>query len=627
MLILISTFLGIYTKDLKIQNSEEVFFSNIAIKSLQSFENDFTKNEFLIINPDNQKLARELTSLCIEDCFILENGPNQKDNILSFISEDQKILKKIVHTTLSQSPTSNIAGPSFINYLLDRNSEVIGQVVFPIFFVIISLAIFMLFKSVNITISIMAPTILSALLSQAIIKFVFKTSNIIISITPLLVSILTLSAILHVAFQLLKTKNIKKAVKEKFRPIVYMLLSTTLGFFSLSTSPLPVINTFGILTGTLLIICFVISLLLLYLSPFSYKMKEKSFAPQKINFQRYPIKFFITVFMALLIGLPFIKTRIPILIDASSYFSKEDRVKEKLEFITKKTGGAPILDIIIDTDEIKKDVHSFQNIEKELKKSIDNDYISANKLVSIVNQQYAKDTNIPANFNAYLPLYYQVPEKLRELYPLDTKYRISIMGAHISGEKYDKLMKNVDNVLNKTGLKYHYTGQYYWLINAQRGLINTIIKSFSFTLFFISIFVLAIFRNIRTCLIFTYVNIYPVLVVLYLLPITGISINLATVMSFSISLGLMVDSTFHLFFEQRRNANLEDIHQTTILPIFWSNFILGSIFLLFGFISFLPIRQFGLSMSMLIFLGLFFDLYVLPRLLGIQKSPDSSTTT
>ena len=82
----------------------------------------------------------------------------------------------------------------------------------------------------------------------------------------------------------------------------------------------------------------------------------------------------------------------------------------------------------------------------------------------------------------------------------------------------------------------------------------------------------------------------------------------------------MVDSTFHLFYERSHNNSLKSIHQTTIMPIFWGNIILSGMFALFGFIDFLPIRQFGQTMAVLILLGLLFDLYLLPFLLKFNDN-------
>lgn len=608
-------FLFIYSSDIKIVNSEKVFLSQNAFILLNEFEEKFTKNEFLILKIPDKKTENVLKKLCKNDCTFLDQQFHQHENIFYFISENKGLLKNIVEIALEISPQTEIAGPAFINHLLDKNSVIIGKVIFPIFYFLIAIILYALFKSVSITLTIMIPTITSALISQAAIKFFFKTSDIIISITPLLISILILTTQLHLIFQLINSSSISLAIKEKLRPILYMLITTTLGFFSLVSSPLTIIKNFGILTGTLLIVCFFFSALFLYFLPFNLSLTKNFFSPKKISQIKIPIPFFLSFFIILILILPFLIQNIPIEIDASKYFSKNDQVKEKLASIAKQVGGTPILDIVFPITEFKNEYLGIDKIEKELKELLNLEYLSANKFVSKANYKYQKVDDLPQPYISYLPLYYQTPEVIRELYPIDNFYRLSILGPNISGEDYQDLINKIKNLLDSKNINYEFNGQYFWLIEAQRGLINTILKSFGLTFFAISIFVLIIFRNLKIFFKFIYVNIFPILIILYIFPLTGISINIATVMSFSISIGLMVDSTFHLFVERQKNLTLKEIHQTTILPIFWSNILLAGIFLLFGLIDFLPIRQFGLTMSMLIFLGLFFDIYLLPKLL------------
>ena len=95
----------------------------------------------------------------------------------------------------------------------------------------------------------------------------------------------------------------------------------------------------------------------------------------------------------------------------------------------------------------------------------------------------------------------------------------------------------------------------------------------------------------------------------------GGSFNIATVMTYSISLGLIVDSSFHLIHDYKRNLPDLTIFKRTKMPVIFSNLSLCLLFSFFTFIPFLPIREFGINLSILTVIGLFFDLKVLPLLL------------
>ena len=613
-----------YTSDLKIKNTEKLFFSKDASTAFNFFEKNFSENQFLIIEPATKKEKQYISKQCQHDCTILSPPSSALKNKSELtpkiiVSKNIKKLKLMSKRLLDKNNEINIAGAPYINLLLDQKSEIIGKTVFPLFFLLISIIVLCLFRSLAILIFTMIPVISSALLSQALIKFLFDSSNIIISITPLIISILILTSLIHLIFQFIHSKSINKALKEKGAPIFYMLISTAFGFFSLLTSPLEIISTFGILTGALLILCFFLTYCYIKYFPYAISPNQISFLPKKFHFNWINKVSVFIIFILFSSTAFFLKNKIPFELDASNYFDKKERVKEKLNHITKKTGGFPILDIIIPLSSIMSN-HKFiylDSIESEITNVIKHKTSSANNLVKTINQEYSKRYMIPNSIMAFYPLYYKAPEVMQEIYPIDEYYRISILGNHISGDEYQQLQEKVEGLLKSHKLKYQLNGQYFWLMKSQVGLLKTLGYSFALTLIAISIFVIFIFRNIKGFFIFLFVNIFPIIIMINIMPFIGLSLNIATIMSVSISLGLMVDSTFHLFYENIKKEEITLIHQKTFLPIFWSNIILSALFSLFSFIEFLPVRQFGQSMALLILIGLFTDLFILPSILNL----------
>ena len=64
-------FLLYYTIDLKIKNTETLFFSKDASTSFNFFENNFSENQFLIIEPTTKKEKSYIFDKCQDDCTIL----------------------------------------------------------------------------------------------------------------------------------------------------------------------------------------------------------------------------------------------------------------------------------------------------------------------------------------------------------------------------------------------------------------------------------------------------------------------------------------------------------------------------------------------------------------------------
>jgi predicted RND superfamily exporter protein len=85
-------------------------------------------------------------------------------------------------------------------------------------------------------------------------------------------------------------------------------------------------------------------------------------------------------------------------------------------------------------------------------------------------------------------------------------------------------------------------------------------------------------------------------------------------------MGLVVDSTVHLLHGKKEQERPEIIYFTTMIPIILSHILLFISFLLLSFEHFIPIRDFGFGLVILLAIGLLCDLWVLPMI-----SQDKST--
>ncbi|MCF8060419.1 MAG: hypothetical protein K9K67_14045, partial [Bacteriovoracaceae bacterium] len=140
------------------------------------------------------------------------------------------------------------------------------------------------------------------------------------------------------------------------------------------------------------------------------------------------------------------------------------------------------------------------------------------------------------------------------------------------------------------------------------------------SLILISTLSLLYFKSFKIFFIFLAVNIIPVFASFPLLYLFGLSFNIATVMTYSISLGLIVDSSFHII----HALNKPDLSKSyyikgVVTPILGASTLLAFCFFLFGLNDFLPIREFGLCLGIVILWGALLDLKVLPALYNRKK--------
>lgn len=655
LMALLATFL--YTQDLKQRNPESIFLTDSGIEKFNQFQKDFPEAKSLIVytNLDAsisnyqklEALGEKIEGICESECYVvyphqlykdredfdkrLDQGKLISHRLISnsimgisiFSTSDSNVLHKVIELVVSM-PLFHCAGHDYTNYRLDISSALVQKRLFPIMFVASFLLILIFVRSFKDALLLFLPSLLSALISLSVIKFFFITMNMVTSIVPLMTFVITLSLGQHLYFTAKELGGFKLACINKFKPVALMLLTTFVGFLSLYTSEIYVIRVFGTLCAILIAISCGISILwFLCIDQYSVFKKGERFVIAK-----YPKRTLSGIGIILLtiisgavgvIGF----YNVQIVTDATQYFPKQDDITHSFSDVQKITGGVPIFEIGLPSD---KDGFNFElhkkayEIEKRLKEIDDIKVISQNQIIESINQSYTSAPNIPDNHFAYTALFSRAPEGIRESYPIDQRgYKITILGKPVNVDSYDELLAKVKSVMGNS--EYEIDGLYYNLMISQREMVHTLSKSFLLSLIIMTIIAVIALRNLRLFVIFTVVNTLPLGLSLGFLYFFDMSLNIATVMTYSVGLGIVVDSTFHLLhYLKEEHFKAKTYIETIVKPILTSSFTLILAFSLFGFYDFLPIKEFGLNLAFILLCGMIFDLFVLPTLyLGNSK--------
>lgn len=432
--------------------------------------------------------------------------------------------------------------------------------------------------------------------------------------------VINLSLALHLFHTIKELKSFKLALREKCRPIILMVLTTFIGFISLISSDLEVIRSFGMLTAALMLITSLFTVFYLYAcslfidtSTLTHPKALESLLPRRV----LKIKEITMIsILSLIIGFLSFPS-INIITDATQYFPKKSKIRENIIDVTKDVSGVPILEVLIE-NQGDQNIDFLNKILKVETKLINNQKISLlsnNQLIKKINMTYSKVDNIPQMRLAYLSLRSRLPSNLQESYPIENRYRITLLGSPLNVEAYEDLVQEVKKVLFEYGFtEIKIDGLYYHLMTAQKKMIETLFKSFLLSLFVISTVAVLYFKKLRVFWVFFIVNIIPVCLSFGLFKLLSLSFNIATVMTYSISLGLIVDGSFHVLHGIHHHSHKSEFYRETVSkPIFIGSLILSLAFMGFALNGFLPIRQFGISLGLIIFIGMFFDLMILPR--------------
>jgi predicted RND superfamily exporter protein len=674
--ILTATGLFYYSFDLNQINSEKVFLTENSQKKLSDFQNHFNEQSVVVIKvakrnkgesitEDDQKVVAEslnqLKDTCINlgltagtSCQVLSFEDLKNLSLFKFVGEDffgslilfpigeeseqsknQKMMRSILALILNHQvlngPTwkTTLTGTPYTNYLLDDYSRQIKEKLFPLLFMAIFICLIMLTGSFWMGCFLFLPSLFGPFISLSAIKFFHHDSNLIFAIIPLVVFVINFSFILHLYYTALeyKTLDFVLATKEKKVPLFLMILTTFIGFFSLLYSPLKIIQSFGLLTSIMIVISSLVTLLWLKLidaPKVSAKAKVEKFdldgLIKKFMYSSLSLKKILVLCLLSLLAGAWAYPRIAVLTDATAYFPSALKIRQQMVEVATQVGGTPILDITVpyqslDYLQLKK----FLDLEEKIMQETGFKVLSSHQLVKEANLQYTGNFDLPEHLISYLTLRSQLPFGLVANYPFglesETPYRITLLAPPLANHEFSLLLKQIESIFKNENITYEFNGVYYHLMLAQESMIKTLFQSFFLSLLLISFVAFFAFKDPKLFFIFLTVNLLPILLSLGFSYLLQFSFNIATVMTYSISLGLIVDSSFHIIHSLKKGEHLGPrYYRSVVRPVFLGSIILSCCFLAFLANSFLPIRQFGVSLGVVILIGMFFDLKVLPTI-------------
>jgi len=653
-IIILAAFSGFYTKDMGQKNPESLFLTDLGLAQYLDYLEVTPEKDMLILvkkydkkinNDDIKKFNKEsarLKKLCGHSCDVITYNEISSSQIFQLKSEKQLALvivenekkesvKELLNYMKSDSFFSphnksvSLAGLPYTNYLLDQYSYSIKEKLFPFMFLMTFLLILILTRNLRNSIIIFLPALFSATLSLLFIRVIFHNMNMVTSIVPLMAFVINLSLSFHLFYSRREDKPMIETLKYKRQPILLMIITTSIGFGSLCISEIEVIKNFGLLCSLLIILTsFQTILWFICLGDRLVFKKSKFFINLKHFEKTFNLKTIVVVsVISVLIG-GYSINKISFITDATEYFPEETNIKKSINDISENVVGLPIFNFVTRGHEIKiNDYEVVEKLETELEiflrsKKLDYKVLGLNTLIKEANFKYSGTYSLPTNYNSYVTLRSQLPLSLKDSFPVGDVYRLTLLGKPINVDQYKKDLKLIENFISKKSsnwMKFTAHGLYHNLMLAQRAMIDVLAKSFIITLLIISTVAMLFFRSYKLFLIFLVVNIAPVCISLFILYMLGLSLNIATVMTYSVGLGIIVDSSFHIIHALNHpKVNYEMYFRSIIKPVMVSSLIFLVSFSLFSTNDFLPIQQFGINLAILLWVGMIFDLFVLPTL-------------
>jgi predicted RND superfamily exporter protein len=573
-------------------------------------------SEWLQFYDDHPEMDFKLTTK--DSLFLVIQVPN--------INDKEQIL--FYKDMLSLPFAINMAGMGYTNYHLNAMGETIQTKLFPMLFILTLLATYYYYRKWEITLFVFINSLFATMIGLAVLKLGYGEANILTTSVPLINFVTTQSLSIHIISGLFTYQTIGLTYKRKLTPMLLMVSSTIVGFFSLITSDIIAVKQFAITSSLTLLVTTIF-----FMISWQFILKGARFEKHKMtplnlfyspNFITRPMVYIFSILCLLLAVYAY--PRLTTTVEALYFFPKDHQLVTSFNRIESSLGGTPKLDIVFskpnNADFEHPDLIKLDNIQEHLKNELINQFpkihfISPVSLIKNANYAYTGDKKIPESALAASAVMSQVPASLKSGYSESSQYHLTILNPTLPTKEYDKLLTTVKRVLEHTSneFKFSFNGLNYTLMQSQKNLIHSLLISLGLSMALVCLIVGISFRDLKKLSHFVISNTPPLTLTIAILFFTSTSLNISTIKTFSISFGMIFDSTIHLLYNYKRPNLDANIFQHAVLnPIYLSSFVTISSFMIFGFHDFVPIKQFGLLLAFLLTLGLFFDVLLLPVL-------------
>ncbi|MCA9019991.1 MAG: MMPL family transporter, partial [Planctomycetaceae bacterium] len=190
------------------------------------------------------------------------------------------------------------------------------------------------------------------------------------------------------------------------------------------------------------------------------------------------------------------------------------------------------------------------------------------------------------------------------------------------GEKVNASLRGSNEKLPR-GISTQQTGIMPLVHEIQNQLMADLFQSFLFAFLIIAVVMTIVQGGLISGLVSMVSNVFPPLMIFGLLGWLSISVDIGSVMTASVALGIAVDDTLHYltFYRRRLDAGYSSVDSVLYAyrhcgkAMIQTSVICGLGLLVFAFSNFVPTSRFAWMMFGLLFMALLGDLIVLPALL------------
>lgn len=493
----------------------------------------------------------------------------------------------------------------------------------------------------------------------ALVHYSGMTLDAILIVSPALVFVLTVSAGIHFVnyFQqqshdLATEQAVQTALVEGWKPCWISVLTTAFGLSSLMISGIAPVAAFGWISAAGLL--FSIALLMNILPDALCKwpparlqtlVDQRSYCLLRLtghSVSRHAGAItisFVLCIVAALVGIRDTQT----CVDVTALFAPNTKIIQDYRWIESRIGASVPVEVVVDFDHDKPVSLSGQ---LDTVRKVHDEVGRTDGIHGVMSAaSFLRDSPVDSGAGSGIADYVVNRRLHQSLQTFDdlnyrhedtqrASWRITGRVFATEGLSYgairDQLSSRLDRLLKSdgddsivAGIQAHVTGMMPLIDDVQMTIMQDLQKSLvtAFGLIGVSIFV--ILRSVRMSVLVTLLNTLPVLIVFGWMGLQAVPLDIGTMMTAGVAMGIAVDDTVHfLYFVRSRNTASGDYEMIVRegveicgAAMLRTTVICSAAMLVFAISSFVPTRQFGLIMAAILITAVISDLICLPALL------------
>ncbi len=537
--------------------------------------------------------------------------------------------------------TLRAAGDPLLNLALDRAGRRVEQVALPVLVALCVGLLLAVTRSARLTAAALVPVGLGVFAAEGALGLAGGTTNLVVDIAKPLLFVLLLAGALHlvVGWQDARRAGVRAdraaahARRSRGAGVALALVTTAVGFGSMALSNIGPLRTFGavaaggLLFGVALLLVLLPALLDRLARPARYE-GAAGLAMPAVGLVAWGARHrgpMVAAALVIVAAGAFAFRHLPVEADALTYFPADHPVRADHEALEAAGFGLFTVEAIVDVEGDPLDRATLARLDDFGRAAAELPAVQTALGLPLLLREASVRSGGPDALPQG-PVLADTGAEAKDHAPLvdedEPGLRLSMPIEALDPEALDRLQADLRarfaDAFAGTDARLTLTGRYPLLLETQRALLSTLVRSLFATAIVMELVLLLALRRVRLALAALLPNALPVCLNFVIMALAGIPLDVGTAMTGAVALGIAVDDTLHFLLAWQRGGPEAAARGTG------RALVLSTLVITLGFATLLPAEfgptwRFGLLCGTAMISALLADLLVLPALLGGQR--------